>query len=421
MAVMQRFLSLSSILIFAIVALQIISPDTFCELRDVVQPYISSTRLSYVFPEPALSRSETPLIIASVTHWSHFEKIAAIAVELATLGYPITFMTGRIFEAATNKLHANIKFQAFQGLDDKLTEEDAKIWKSLEGYEQEIFVMKKVLVDGMPDQHDSFQLAFRQQQEKYGDTKPIVFLFDQSVSGVFPTQFGVPGIRPDTEIGISLAPLTVESNDTYPFRSGKVPETGPDARAKHRAAYEAVKKDKFNREINEYWWAKLREMGATRNEFPQILESMNTEPEYLLTMGIPEFEFKRSDLRPNVKWYGAFKKVGNIEDGKLDLPGWWNDIEEAKKAGKKIVAVSQGTVETDLSQIVIPTIEGLKEKDDLLLVASTVAMEPVDVEGLMPVPQNTRVAKFVPYDLLLPKVSYIHKINPKTQALIGEG
>jgi UDP:flavonoid glycosyltransferase YjiC (YdhE family) len=407
MAFIQRLFSLGFIPIIAIFALQMFSPDTFHAFQEAVQPYISGTPLSHFFPASNPPRSETPLIIASTTHWSHFEKIAAVAVELATLGYPITFLTGRIFEDATNKLHKNIKFQAFQGLDDKLTEEDMKTWKSLKGDEQEIFIMKKVLVDGMPDQHDSFQIAFREQQEKYGDSKPILFLFDQSVSGVFPIQFGVPGIRADADIGISIAPLTLESNDTYPFRSGKVPETGPDAKAKHWAAYQMMKKDKFNLDLNEHWWAKLRTMGATRKEFPYIMQAMNSEAHYLLTMGIPQFEFQRSDLRPNVRWYGAFTKVGKNGDGELNLPEWWNEIDEAKKAGKKIVAVSQGTVETDLSQILMPTIEGLKDRDDILLIASTVAVEPEDVEGLLPVPKNTKVAKFVPYDLLLPKVCRI--------------
>lgn len=54
---------------------------------------------------------------------------------------------------------------------------------------------------------------------------------------------------------------------------------------------------------------------------------------------------------------------------------------------------------------------GLKDKDDIPLITSMVAMKPEDVEGLWSVLKNMRVAKFMPYDLLLPKASHIHKFN----------
>jgi hypothetical protein len=40
-----------------------------------------------------------------------------------------------------------------------------------------------------------------------------------------------------------------------------------------------------------------------------------------------------------------------------------------------IVAVSQGTVETDLSNLLLPTLEVLKHRDDVLVVATTVVVD----------------------------------------------
>jgi UDP:flavonoid glycosyltransferase YjiC (YdhE family) len=124
----------------------------------------------------------------------------------------------------------------------------------------------------------------------------------------------------------------------------------------------------------------------------------------ILSLGVPEFEFPRSGIRPTDHYFGGFKKPQRSAVERADLPSWWSDILDAKQQGKNIVAVSQGTVKTDLSDLVLPTLEALKGRDDILVVATTVAVEPSDVPDLV-VPQNARVAKFVPYDLLSPLVS----------------
>ncbi|KAF2731913.1 UDP-Glycosyltransferase/glycogen phosphorylase [Polyplosphaeria fusca] len=339
--------------------------------------------------------------MAATSHWSHVEKVGAIALELAQLGYPITFITGRVFEDYGKNLHPNIKFQAQVGLDDKMTDEDAKKWMSLEGEEQEIFVMQKFWGDTTPDTQESVQIAFRDFRGEYGRQKPLIFIYDQSYPGHYPVLLGAPGISPDANIAISLAPLTIPSNDSFPFRNGNQPHTGPDAKAVHFKALQDQLASHFNTQVNNYWWSKLKEMGATREPLPDMFIAMNTLGDHLLQLGIPEFEFARSDVSAPIRYFGAFRNVGKSQDGKNALPEWWDDIAKAKAEGKKIVAVSQGTVGLDMNDLLLPTIEALKDRDDLLLIASTVVYEPKEVPNLV-IPANTRVEKFVPYSELLP-------------------
>lgn len=406
MGIVQRLLSFGFVPILALFALQFYSPDTFHAFQDAVQPYVSNTPLSHFLPYPLPHRSEIPLFVTSTTHWSHVEKIAAVAVELADFGYPVHFITGRVFEEHISNLHPNIKFIPTIGLDDKLSDEDMAYYLSLpSGVEQEVWIMKKVLVDNMPNGHETLQVQFKEFREKYGKDKPLISLYDVTVTGHHPILLGSPGIRPDTSIGVSIAPLTLDSNDTFPFRTGKPPHTGSNATAVHREAYEKFFDDKLNRELNEYWWAKLKDMGAIHDSYPHILHAMDALPDHLLTLGIPEFEFPRSDIRPNVRYFGALKKVGKQGgDKELKLPSWWDNIAHAKNEGKKIIAVSQGTVEVRPEDLVLPTLDGLKDRDDVLVIATFVVQEPEDVPGLV-VPKNARVAKFVPYDKLLPLVS----------------
>ena len=287
---------------------------------------------------------------------------------------------------------------------DKMNDEDIQRYLTIPaGEEQEVFIMKKVLVDAMPIQHRTLQALFEKHRSQYGDSKPLISLYDMTASGHYPVLLGAPGIRPDAGIAISLSPLTLDSNDTFPFRTGKPPHTGPDFKAIHAKAYSDLKNDWFHSELNGYWEQKLKDMGAEQEEYPSILHAFNALADHLVTLGIPEFEFQRSDLRPNVSYFGGLKKVGKFSGGELALPPWWDDIAKAKSEGKKIIAVSQGTVENNPHDLVVPTIKALEGKEDVLVIATFVLMEPEDVSGLV-VPPNTRVARFVPYDLLLPMV-----------------
>ncbi|KAF2269503.1 hypothetical protein CC78DRAFT_529275 [Lojkania enalia] len=97
MAMTQRLLFLSSIPIFALLGLRNLSPVTSRFFRDVLQPYVAGIGLGSIFLIVP-PRVETPILMASVSHSSHVDKIAVLALELATLGYPVTFITGKVFE-----------------------------------------------------------------------------------------------------------------------------------------------------------------------------------------------------------------------------------------------------------------------------------------------------------------------------------
>ena len=80
--------------------------------------------------------------------------------------------------------------------------------------------------------------------------------------------------------------------------------------------------------------------------------------------GVPEFEYFRSDLNPKVKFAGAllpFKKVSNYS---FKYP-------EKLKQYEKVILISQGTIDNkDQKKLIIPALEGLKDKNYLLLVAT---------------------------------------------------
>lgn len=398
MAPIQRVLSWVIVPVLALLTFRIFLPGYFQTLR------INPLSHTFVF-ENVLARSETPIVVSAFTHWSHYEKVAKLAVVLAELGYPVIFVTGRIFEENVANLHPRITFHPLLGGNDKMSAEDYATYASKEpGIEQELFIMKVALMGSMKPAHDTLQQVFEGFRREYGHDKPLISLFDTPVIGHHPILLGSPGIKPDASMVISYHPLSMNSNDTFPFYMGRAPHAGPDARAIHQKANEDQQADYKTATLSAWYWEVLAEHGAKTDR--HLMDSMHSVTDRILALGVPEFEFPRHDLRPTVHYLGALKKPNKTPSKQPDLPVWWDEVVDAKNKGKKIVAVSQGTVETDLTNLVLPTLEALKDKDDVMVVATTVAFEPEEVKDLI-VPTNARVAKFVPYDMLLPMVGWI--------------
>jgi hypothetical protein len=406
MATVQRLLAVAFLPVVALLISQVYYPNSVQNIQAAIQYYVSDVQLFHTFVSEQLpTRSDTPLVVTAFAHWSHYEKIAQIATVLADLGYPITFITGRVFEDEVKTLHPNITFWPIRGKPDKMTEEDYELMKTFEpgSDEQAIFMQKKAMIDSMPDQHDTLQEVFQDFQRKYGQSKPLISLYDLPYAGHHPILLGAPGIKPDATFALSCHPITLNSNDTFPFYMGKRPHSGQDAKAIHREANRPEYMDYATREVSKAYWEKVRDFGAVDVHDWHIYHTMSALPDYLMSLGVPEFEFVRSDLRPNIHYFGGLKTRKQHSIREADLPSWWGDVAAAKSAGKQIVAVSQGTVGTNLDDLLLPTLEALKDMQNVLVIATTVAMDVADVQGLV-IPSNTRVAKFVPYDLLLPQV-----------------
>jgi hypothetical protein len=269
---------------------------------------------------------------------------------------------------------------------------------TLKGGEVDIFAFKTIFTETIPAQFRTLQRTFKSIREQYGQDQPLILLNDFSFGGITPVTLGAPGIRPTAVIGIGLAPYCAASNDTFPFQSGKWPDTSPDSRRIHFEAQQERYNTYPDSESNKNLREQLEAMGTTKS-FPSIYDMFAHAPDILLQYGIPEFEYPRSDWRPNVKFIGAPVAVGIAE---RELPGWWDDVVRAKEAGKHIVAVTSSSVIFDNNVLIIPALKALSHREDVLVIATLVTS---DVEQLdYKIPENARVAKFIPLDLALPFV-----------------
>lgn len=83
------------------------------------------------------------------------------------------------------------------------------------------------------------------------------------------------------------------------------------------------------------------------------------------------------------------------------LPSWWDEFD----GSRPVVHVTQGTLaNANLGRLMVPTLHALA-REDVLVVASTGGRPASDLFDRLagPLPDNARVAEFLPYDRLLPR------------------
>ncbi len=109
---------------------------------------------------------------------------------------------------------------------------------------------------------------------------------------------------------------------------------------------------------------------------------------------VPSFEFPRA-MPPSVRFIGRLPIIPD----QAPLPSWAEDLD----GKRKVVLVTQGTVANhNFDLLVVPTLAALADEPGILVVATTGGRPIESVPG--PIPANARLATYLPFEWLLPKV-----------------
>lgn len=188
---------------------------------------------------------------------------------------------------------------------------------------------------------------------------------------------------------LGISPLTMMSPQTPPFGSGWRPPTGPLGRTRIRLY------NRLGRYLMRDATAAYRRQRAALGLAPlpagvALFDHM-VSPMLHLQAATPAIEYPRRPWPAHVHLVGPL--LPQLEAAG-EVPSWWPELDRART----VVHVTQGTVVADPATLARPAVEALADLDGLVVVSTP------DPEALGPVPANTRVARFVPHALLLPRV-----------------
>jgi MGT family glycosyltransferase len=188
--------------------------------------------------------------------------------------------------------------------------------------------------------------------------------------------------------------LSLPSRDTAPFGLALLPGTSAAARIRNKLLYRLVDRVIF-RSANEYN-ERLRHRLGLPPLGRSIFDFSRTADLYLQS-GVPSFDYPRTDMPENLHYLGAPVPEPPAE---WHLPPWWAELE-----GRKVVLVTQGTINNDFDQLIRPAIRALASEDVFVVV--TTGSKPASEVRMAPLPWNVRVERFVPYAHLMPKVDVL--------------
>jgi MGT family glycosyltransferase len=308
----------------------------------------------------------------------HVNPPLEIARALVGRGHEVRFYTGRKFRAKVEATGAEFA-PMVRAYDYDDSDYDAAFpgRSSLRGIKQITFDFKRLFIEPGPDQAE--------------DLRDILRAWPADAVLSDPAFVGASILHEKGEIRswavFNISVLGLPSGDVPPFGLGMLPDYSPLGKVKNRLLTLVANKVVF-REVNACLRQTLARVGLPPRNFAPI-----ASPMLYLQPSVPAIEYPRSDLIPSAHFIGP---VLPRFAGEFDPPAWWDDVVHATKP---VVIVTQGTVATDASELVLPTLRALAD-GDVLVVATTGGKDLGEV-----IPANARVARFVPFDRLMPRAA----------------
>jgi UDP:flavonoid glycosyltransferase YjiC (YdhE family) len=191
-----------------------------------------------------------------------------------------------------------------------------------------------------------------------------------------------------------VGPLMLSSVDTPSFGVGWHPRPGLGYGAMNWFVHNVLFADVQAR-LN----GALRGVDVQRS--PVFLTDWPTLADRVLQLTVPGTEYPRRDLPSSVVFTGPVIAEPVVEVGVEvdDLPCWRDRL----RAARTVVHVTQGTWDNrDHGQLIAPTLDGLADHDDVLVIATSGLPEQPAYAGT--VPANAVMTDYVPYAALLPHV-----------------
>ena len=329
------------------------------------------------------------ILFASTPATGHINPLLAIAHILRAEGHEISFLTGGVFRDRIEKSGA--KFVSLQGAADvdgrnllSVAPELKDIPPGLQWFQVAI---ERFFLDRLPAQHESLLRAVEESQAD-------VVVGDDMYFGALPMLLGPRSKRPPIVLcGTSFLHLARE--DGAPNFLGLPPATTDDQRNQYagiaREFDQAVDQPALLR-VNEI----LRSSGVGPLSTP-LFHSVVELADAYLQLSVPRFEYPRQIPR-SVHFVGA----PPIIPGQAPLPPFAHELD----GSRKVVLVTQGTVANhNFGLLIAPTLAALAHEPDVLAVATTGGRPVEAIPGA--VPSNARVASFLPFEWLLPRVDVL--------------
>jgi len=307
----------------------------------------------------------------------HVNPALVIARKLVQSGHEVRVYTGAKFKAKVEAAGAQyVPMNRAYDYDDSNYNVAFPERAKLNGLNQIKFDFKHVFIEQMAGQVEDLRELFK-------TWKPDVVLSDPAFAGAM-VLYEKREISAWSVFNISV--LGLPSRDVPPFGLGMMPDYSAIGKLKNRMLSFMATNVIF-RDVNAFLRENLAKAGLPPRPFSPMFSPM-----LYLQPTVAAFEYPRTDLPESVHFIGPL--LPELK-GNFQTPSWWDEV---VNNSKPVVLVTQGTVATQVDELIAPTIQALAN-ENVLVVATA---DPAALK--IPVPSNVRMEKFIPFDQLMPHV-----------------
>jgi MGT family glycosyltransferase len=324
----------------------------------------------------------TKILFAHFPADGHFNPLTGLAIHLKALGCDVRWYTAPSFAGRVAKL--DMPYYLFHKARNVDASNIAEVFPERAQHKSQISKLK----------FDMINLFVLRSPEYYEDLKELKRTFDFSIM-ICDNAFGaIPFVREKLNtpvIAISVLPLIETSKDLPPSGLGIVPSRTFWGRRRQDLLRTIADKLLFAQPVK-VMQRMLRGYGIDPGKW-NIFDILLKKADLVLQSGTPGFEYERSDLGSNIYFIGPLLPFRQ----KQKKVRWFD---ERLNKYKKIVIVTQGTVEKEAEKIIVPTLEAFKNTDTLVI-ATTGSSGTAALKKAYPW-HNLIIEDFIPFEDVMP-------------------
>jgi UDP:flavonoid glycosyltransferase YjiC (YdhE family) len=321
------------------------------------------------------------ILFACVPADGHFNPLTGLAKHLQSLGYDVRWYAPTAYQKKLENL--NIPSYRFIKAMDITADDLANVFPGRDRIKNPVSKLN----------FDLEHFFIRRGPEYFADMQEIhkTFPFDLLIADVaFTGTVFVKELMKIPVIAIGVLPLMETSKDLPPGGLGMEPVKGIFGKVKQSVLRYMVRNVLF-RKPNKLMHRVMEEHGIEHNNI-FLFDLLSQRANYILQSGTPGFEYKRSDMSKNICFIGSLLPYSN----KKTIP--WFDERLAKY--KRVVLVTQGTVEKDVNKIIVPALEAFKNTNTLV-VCTTGGSQTAELKAKYS-QDNFIIEDFIPFGEVMP-------------------
>ncbi|MDT0308865.1 glycosyltransferase [Streptomyces sp. DSM 44917] len=321
----------------------------------------------------------TRILFATLSIAGHVRPGLPVARDLVNAGHEVAWYTGRKFEPLVSRVGATYVPNGL-GFDGDVLHEMTGNRNGIGGLKR---IVRELFIEPIPHYVRDLGAVAK-------EFRPDVIVVDDCfyAGPIFARQQGI------RSVAYVVGPLSISSVDTAPAGTGMLPSSSALGRLRNRGLHFLTSRVLF-RDVQQ-----AMRRASTAAGFPPLDVFLTDWPvrlaDRLLVSAVPEIEYPRSDLPETVEFVGPMLPTG-VDD--WTPPDWWSEVHDARRDGRPVVLLTQGTASTDTRQLILPAIEALAGSDALVVAT---APEGLPESALAALPPNLRLERFIPYTELLP-------------------